>query len=393
MMIQSLDFKSLLFMSALLAFSFSVLLLATRARIATLHGLMHWVGANLFIGSAVLIFISETLSLATRALCGGLSIVIGLSLYFIALSNFEEYRQGRKLIKKPLIVVVMINVLLAIFLKNQYHLIIFNTAICVVLSAMSAILLLKSHQRSQRSIEQIITGISFATFASFTAYRLYVLTLDKINPIHYLTQWPYNEITFLVCMLTLLIINFAFIAMVNVKIAAELTHAAGHDWLTGIMNRRRFEESFAVSQASSVRYGYTQSMLLLDLDNFKDINDQYGHLFGDKVIKTFAHLVKEAVREVDILGRYGGEEFCIVMPNTNEADALILAERIRSQYETTSIWLGSKRIPCTVSIGVCDSSKIGNDFKSLFEAADQSLYAAKKAGKNAVVAHSNLLLS
>ena len=86
-------------------------------------------------------------------------------------------------------------------------------------------------------------------------------------------------------MLTLLIINFAFIAMVNVKIAAELTHAAGHDWLTGIMNRRRFEESFAVSQASSVRYGYTQSMLLLDLDNFKDINDQYGHLFGDKMIK------------------------------------------------------------------------------------------------------------
>ena len=254
-MIQSLDFKSLLFMSALLAFSFSVLLLATRARIATLHGLMHWVGANLFIGSAVLIFISETLSLATRALCGGLSTVIGLSLYFIALSNFEEYRQGRKLIKKPLIVVVMINVLLAIFLKNQYHLIVFNTAICVVLSAMSAILLLKSHQRSQRSIEQIITGISFATFASFTAYRLYVLTLDKINPIHYLTQWPYNEITFLICMLTLLIINFAFIAMVNVKIAAELTHAAGHDWLTGIMNRRRFEESFAVSQASSVRYG------------------------------------------------------------------------------------------------------------------------------------------
>ena len=390
-MIESLDFKSLLFMSALLALSLSVLLLAIHARIATLHGLMHWVCANVFIGSAILIFISELVPLAIRATSGGLLMVLGLALYFVALSHFDEYRFGEKLIKKILIIVLMINVILAVFSANEYHLITFNTAICVVLSVMSAILLLKTHQRKKQSIEQITTGIFFVIFASATACRLYILTLDKINPVNYLTQWPYNEITFLICMLSALIINFAFIAMVNVKIAEELTHAAGHDWLTNVMNRRRFEESFAVVQANSLRYGYTQSMLLLDLDNFKKINDQYGHLFGDKVIKTFANLCKQTVRSVDLLGRYGGEEFCIVMPNTSEAEALVLAERIRAKYEATSIWLGSKRIPCTVSIGVCDSGKAGSDFKSLFEAADQSLYAAKKAGKNAVIGHSRLI--
>ena len=343
------------------------------------------------IGAAVLIFISDGFSLSARALFGGLMMVFGLSLYFVSLCNFKEYAYGKKLIKALLIVVVIINVLLTIFFQNEYPIIILNTAMCIVLSAMSALLLLKSQQHIDRPIEQIVTGISFGLFAGLTSYRLFVLTIDKINPIDHLLQWPNNEMTFLACVFSLLMINFAFIAMVNVKIAAELTHAAGHDWLTGLMNRRRFEESFALLKASSVRYGFTQSMLLLDLDDFKNINDQYGHLFGDKVIKTFAHLAKKTVRDVDILGRYGGEEFCIVMPNTSEAEAVILAERIRSSYEATIISLGNVRIPCTVCIGLCDSSQVGVDFKSLFEAADKSLYAAKKAGKNVVVVYSSLI--
>ena len=388
-MIESLDYRSLLFMTALLAYALSAQLLAIQARIATLKGLKAWVCANFFIGSAILIFISNTIPLAIISLLGGLLMVFGLSSYFIALCNFSDDHNAKRVLKKTLVMIALSNLALFFLGNSNFYLVIFNTAICVLLSLMSAILLLKPQLHIKRPIEQFITGVLFVVFASLTAWRLFILTQDKIDPVGHLTLWAYNEITFLACMLSVLAINFAFTAMVNVKIAEELTHAAGHDWLTGVMNRRRFEESFNTVLASSVRHGHAQSMMLLDLDNFKNINDQYGHLFGDKVIKTFANLAKENVRGDDILGRYGGEEFCIVMPNTTEAAAIILAERIRARYESTFIWLGSKRISCTVSIGVCDSTQVGNDFKSLFEAADQCLYAAKKSGKNLVIAHSN----
>ena len=251
--------------------------------------------------------------------------------------------------------------------------------------------MLLKYSPHRKSLEHRFTGLLFLIFAGFTLYRLTIASIDQDNPIEYLTHWNHNEATFLACMLTLLVINFGFIAMVYEKIAEQLGHAAGHDWLTGAMNRGNLEKNSDIIKAISMRAKQQQAMLLMDLDYFKRINDNYGHLFGDKVIKTFAHLAKKTVRDVDILGRYGGEEFCIVMPNTSEAEAVILAERIRSSYEATIISLGNVRIPCTVCIGLCDSSQVGVDFKSLFEAADKSLYAAKKAGKNVVVVYSSLI--
>ena len=191
-------------------------------------------------------------------------------------------------------------------------------------------------------------------------------------------------------MLSLLAVNFGFIAIVNVKIAAQLAHAAGRDWLTGVINRGRLEQASEIVQASSIRLGQTQAMLLMDLDKFKLINDTYGHLSGDIVIKFFAELVAESIRGIDILGRYGGEEFCVLMPNSNEAEAFVLAQRIREKYQTSPIFLGNKQIECTVSIGVCDSNYVGNNFKHMFEAADKALYTAKNSGRNKVIIFSEL---
>ena len=384
-MFESLDYRTMLFMSGLLAVALSVLLVTINVRIATLHGLLYWVCANLLIGVAVIIFIFDIIPLNIRAFVGGLCIVFGLALYSVAIIVFDRLQIASDIIKKLVFAIVIINIAIILFSSNEYISIVFNTALCIVLSITSAVLLIKSHKAQKKSIEHRITGVLFIVFAALTLYRLSIVSLDQVSPVKHLTEWTQNEITFLACMLSVLAINFGFIAMLNVRLSEQLLHAAGHDWLTGVMNRGRLEQASELMRASSNRLRQPQSMLLMDLDGFKAINDTYGHLAGDKVIKIFAELVTGTIRGIDILGRYGGEEFCVLMPNTNEIEASTLAERIREKYETTPIFLDGERIRCTVSIGVCDSSYVGNDFNNMFEAADKALYTAKNAGRNKVI--------
>ena len=392
-MFESLDYRTMLFMTGLLAVALSFLLLTISARIASLNGLICWVSANLFIGVGILIFIFEMIPLNIRALAGGLCIVFGLGLYFVAIKAFEQFKLAPDIIKKILSAIVLINLAVTLFSSNEYLSIMLNTALCVVLSIMSAVILLKKHKAQKKLIEHLFTGLFFCIFASLTFYRLFIFSLNQVNPIQHLSEWTQNEITFLACMLTVLAINFGFIGMVNVRLAEQLTHAAGHDWLTGVMNRGRLEQTAELIKNSSIRFGQTQAMLLMDLDRFKTINDTYGHLFGDRVINIFAELVSKSIRNVDILGRYGGEEFCILMPNTNEKEAFIMAQRIREKYEATHIFIKNTQIQCTVSIGVCDSSYVGNDFRKMFDAADKALYTAKSAGRNKVVVFSDFLVT
>ena len=392
-MFESLDFRTMLFMSGLLAVALSILLLTINRRIASLNGLNYWVGANILIGMAIIIFIFDMIPLSLRALMGGLCIVFGLALYFVAIKTFEQLKLAPSIIKKTFAAIVIINVAVTLFSSNEYVSIVLNTALCIVFSMICAVFLLKKRLSQTIQIEHQFTGLFFAIFAALTCYRLLILASDQASPVEHLTEWTQNEITFLACMLSVLAINFGFIAMVNVRIAEQLTYAAGHDWLTGVMNRGRLEQSAELIKASSTRQGQTQAVLLMDLDRFKAINDTYGHLSGDKVIRIFADLVSESIRGIDILGRYGGEEFCIIMPNTNEAEAYILAERIREKYEAAVIVILDKRIQCTVSIGVSDSSYVGNDFKDMLEATDKALYAAKHAGRNKTIIHSDLLIT
>lgn len=388
-MLASLEFKTILFMSGLMALALSLLLLAIHARTAVVGGLKYWVAANFCIGVAIILFIQQSTSIPTRALVGGLFMVCGLALYFISIRLFEERPLNKKLIKQLLAALIVCNILITFLSKNEYVSVVLNTALCVLISLACAIYLLQ-YSRYKRSPEYRFTGGFFIIFAGLTLYRLYVLCLDKAQPVLHLTEWTLNEVTFLACTISVLAINFGFILMVNEKLAEMLAHTAGHDWLTGVMNRRNLEQIAEASTLKTVKLRQSQAMLLMDLDRFKQINYTYGYLFGDTVIQTFADLAKSNMREVDLLGRYGGEEFCIVMPNTNEQEACLLAERIRKKFEATAMLFKGEQIYCTVSIGVCDSNQGGKDFKSMFSSADQALYAAKKAGRNTVILFSNL---
>lgn len=160
-----------------------------------------------------------------------------------------------------------------------------------------------------------------------------------------------------------------------------LAQKAQIDALTGLWNRNYFEQRFEAELSLSRRSGRPLALLMLDLDHFKQINDQYGHPMGDEVLRRMGLLLSEGVRMEDIVCRYGGEEFTIITPNV-AAGAVELAERLRASVENMRLSFGGQDVRITVSIGV--ASAIESADRSLLEQADAALYRAKQAGRNRV---------
>ena len=389
MMFAWLEFRTMLFMTGLLAVALSMLLLAINSRTKILKGLKEWVFANLLIGGAIITFTQVSLPLNIRAVIGGFLIVAGLGLYYISIRIFDKRPIAWRSVQIALFIFILVKTGIAFLSENEYISVVFNTAVCMAITLATAVYLFKfaSHKKSP---EYRFTAVFFVIFTALTMWRFYVLCADRVAPVEHLTEWTLNQITFLGCMLSVLAINFGFISMVNARLAELLVYTAGHDWLTGMMNRGNLEKCAELLTLKTVKAKQTQAMLLMDLDHFKAINDSYGHLFGDQVIQMFAQLAKENMRDIDLLGRYGGEEFCIIMPNSTEKEALIVAERIRNKFENMQILFNEMPVKCTVSAGVCDSHQSGSDFRSMFSAVDKALYAAKEAGRNKVVLFSSL---
>ncbi len=145
------------------------------------------------------------------------------------------------------------------------------------------------------------------------------------------------------------------------------------DALTGVNNRRGMDDALASQLAMKQRYESTFSVAMIDIDHFKQLNDQQGHLFGDRMLRQLAELLDDCARETDVVARYGGEEFLIVMPQTDLFGASVFAERLRCRI--------AESMPFTVSIGVATATD-GDTQHSLLARADSALYGAKTAGRN-----------
>lgn len=172
-------------------------------------------------------------------------------------------------------------------------------------------------------------------------------------------------------------------ALRNLLLFEEVKGLAIRDGLTGLYNYRYFREMLTQQVGQSRRYGWPLSLLFVDLDDFKVVNDTLGHPAGDVVLKTVAGYLRRAVRAADLLCRYGGEEFVILLPQTPPEQAEILANRLRAGIAGLSIPLPERELFVTVSIGVAALTP-GADGDALVAAADQALYRAKEGGKNRV---------
>jgi diguanylate cyclase (GGDEF)-like protein len=169
------------------------------------------------------------------------------------------------------------------------------------------------------------------------------------------------------------------------RLMETLRESSLHDPMTGLNNRRFLEEFIDTLTANTHRKQTHVAILMLDLDHFKTINDTYGHDVGDAVLKALANVIKATVRASDIVIRYGGEEFMIVLQDTSSAYALSVAEKIRAAVEAMKILHGEITLRRTISIGVSDFPGDSNTFRQAVKFADVALYHAKKAGCNRVV--------
>jgi diguanylate cyclase (GGDEF)-like protein len=156
------------------------------------------------------------------------------------------------------------------------------------------------------------------------------------------------------------------------------------DPLTGLQNRRSLFELGRIEFTRSYRMNRPFCCMLLDLDHFKQVNDNYGHPVGDQVLQKFAELCKSSVRAVDLIGRYGGEEFVILLPETDLDTALHVAERLRASIEKMPIRVSAQELSITVSVGVATKDENTMDLQTLIARADQAMYVAKYRGRNQV---------
>ena len=230
---------------------------------------------------------------------------------------------------------------------------------------------------------------------SFTIWeqRPYLLRFKNYQPITGLEDFMYQNTTLMplkglsgrIEQICLIIYDVTDVATNRRQLQAanqELQRLSSTDRLTGLFNRGHWEEMLRQDYARHCRYERNASLVMFDIDHFKKINDTYGHPAGDAVIQQAADLLRQCTRDADIVGRYGGEEFVVLLPDTDSEGAVNFAERLRQLIEAHEVVYESHRIQFTVSLGVADLSIPTSGYAQLIERADTALYASKSAGRN-----------
>jgi len=165
----------------------------------------------------------------------------------------------------------------------------------------------------------------------------------------------------------------------------DLAQTARLDPLTGVLNRRAIEAESSREISRSRRTGSPMALIELDIDHFKKVNDTHGHRAGDNALRTLVKILNQELREVDMVGRIGGEEFVVLLPDTTALTGAAVAERLREVVEATPILLNKTEIRMTISIGVTQLLPLDPDWEPILDRADEALYAAKREGRNRVM--------
>ncbi|MCB2225386.1 MAG: GGDEF domain-containing protein [Desulfarculaceae bacterium] len=223
----------------------------------------------------------------------------------------------------------------------------------------------------------LVTGV--ALLVSWLITGVLILTIRSFSPAGLVTAALASTLAPLVAAPLLSRRNFKLMLRLN-QACSEVERLSRTDDLTQTYNRRYFMEMTRRELALSARHGYPVSLLLMDLDSFKEINDSLGHLAGDRALLACAGLIKDTIRMGDVLGRFGGDEFLVLAPFTGLESAALLAERIRRAMAESGVMVDNRRVSVHLSVGVVSNEQGVNSEDELLGLADQALYRAKEMG-------------
>jgi len=246
-------------------------------------------------------------------------------------------------------------------------------------------------------LEQKISNVFLLKNFSFTSWehRPYLFKFQHNRPITGGSDHMKQDCTFLpvkggsgdveyVCIIVHDATDISIYESMLKEAVKSLAEASNKDGLTGTFNRRFLEHSLSTELNRAIRYGNHFSFMIVDLDHFKNVNDTYGHLAGDAILREAAKRLSFDLRASDVLARYGGEEFALVLPETDLNGAKILAERLREHLAEKPVMFADKEISVTASVGVTEYCSEITEYQQIIDKADSALYASKENGRNRV---------
>lgn len=363
------------------------LLLAVVARampVAFRPALTWWVAATLLQPAGFVLLtqrdqLSEWLTIVGANAC----IALAFAAYAVALRRFFHLQV------RPLLLAMM--VVLAVAISAWWGLLQPDlTRRLIAISLVLAWMLGYSAWTVYRSPEATgpvrqVAGGAFAFAAAVMAYRAGVLVVDPGQVLTVFQLTHVQLLTYAVGSILPVVATLGFLLLCTERSQRELERAARMDFLTGVYNRRAIEELGTRAIAGARRHGMPLSLLVVDLDHFKRINDELGHAAGDLALVQAVARIRESLRAEDLPGRLGGEEFIVLMPNTDGASAAAAAERIRESFSGRPLELDGQRRGVTLSIGVAVLAPADRHFSQLLQRADRAMYAAKHAGRDLVM--------
>lgn len=386
-----LDSHTMMVMIAVLSLLLSGLLALAGLHARNVRGVGSWALASLCISLSMSISILP-LTPATAGwwlVLGSVLISCSSALQYLGIRAFKEMEQDWRLPVLVVSIVLVQTILFSVIDPDIRLRVILNSIAFIAINAACARMLLVSAQPPLRTAYWL-TGASFAVISLMLAVRVLVIGFSFGRPYTLYSALPINDATFFIIIVAELCLSFGFVLMLNYRLAAELQHLAERDALTGAFNRRSLEGEAERMLARAARTMDPLTVMMIDVDHFKMINDTYGHAVGDEVLKRLASIAQGTIRGGDYFARYGGEEFCILLPSATESQVGGLAERLRSNYAEMILERDGEKIRSTISIGIADSNHAGADFSVLFKAADKALYHAKEEGRNRVAAYSGM---
>ncbi len=313
-------------------------------------------------------------------------LALSMALIHLGLVLFYEFdKEALKKIHGYMLSTVLIFML--IFTYVDYNTNARIVAISIIVSIQCVFImrtLLVAHQINQHYANLSI-ALSFLFFATFFAFRaLFTLSEEPLQD--FMSAGLMHSLSIIVYQFVVIITSFGLVWIVSHKVQKVLKEQATHDPLTRVLNRRALEEIIHNEHSRSVRSRAPLSVIMLDIDHFKRLNDRYGHNVGDKVLISVANILTKNTRAYDSIARFGGEEFILLLPDTTVEKAKFIAEKLRMKIASHSYDHQSRsKVEITASFGATECDLANESWLNVLERADSALYLAKEAGRNRVI--------